>query len=167
MTAEIKSITSWRWRQFCSRIKHTSNLCKILHVFARPMKSAQKHQFSLVAFSFRNTISPPLQPLRETQLLKYSCLFLTKTNQSGTYTSENHHSFWVWWGWLWGRKEGVVLHFEEDLLLGNVCRARRRDGGWVWEMWGMLKGRHASLQREETSIIQEKQREMVLKTRTR
>jgi hypothetical protein len=29
------------------------------------------------------------------------------------------------------RKEGVVLHFEEDLLLGNVYRARGRDWGWV------------------------------------
>jgi hypothetical protein len=40
-------------------------------------------------------------------------------------------------------------------------------GGGFERRGGMLNGRHASLQREETSIIQEKQREMVLKTRTK
>jgi len=65
------------------------------------------------------------------------------------------------------RDEGVVLHFEEDLLLGNVCSARGRDRGGFEGCGGMLKGRHASLQREETSIIQEKQREVVLQTRTK
>lgn len=37
------------------------------------------------------------------------------------------------------RNEGAVLHFEEDLLLGNVCRAGGRDWRWVWETWRDVK----------------------------